>query len=106
MIRRRPSRAMAPPGAALGAALVALLLGGCVSSAEMARINAENDIERCAGYGFKPGTDAFAGCRLELDRRRDEERAALMAAPFPGPVYVAPPGPCWSTPWGLRCEPW
>jgi len=45
-------------------ALVALLLSGCttLSPAEVAA----QDQDTCANYGFKPGTDAFAQCRLQL----------------------------------------
>lgn len=91
----------------IGAAAGALLLGGCLSSAEIARINTQQDTERCTGYGFKPGTEAFAKCRFDLDQRRDVERDALVASTtWDGFYTVPPPGPCWYTPWGLRCDPW
>jgi hypothetical protein len=37
---------------------LALVLTSCVSSEELRR----EDEATCAGYGFHPGTDAFAGC--------------------------------------------
>jgi hypothetical protein len=42
------------------------LLFGCISAEE----RAERDAAICAGYGFMPGTDAFAGCRLSLVQHR------------------------------------
>ncbi|MGV6872358.1 hypothetical protein ACUSIJ_06635 [Pseudochelatococcus sp. B33] len=90
----------------IGATAGALLLGGCLSSAEIAQLNAEQDIERCTGYGFKPGTEAFAKCRFDLDQRRDAERDALLASTAWGGFYALPPGPCWHSRWGLRCDPW
>lgn len=95
----------------IGAACVALFLGGCLSSAEVARMNAERDMNRCTSYGFKPGSEAFARCRFDLDQRRDAEREAdrdaVRASTMWGGFYaVPPPGPCWQTPWGLRCDTW
>jgi len=29
-----------------------------------------SDEQRCVEYGFKPGTDAYANCRLQLDLAR------------------------------------
>lgn len=90
----------------ISAAVGAVLLGGCLSSAEIARMNAEQDIQRCTSYGFKAGTEAFAKCRFDLDQRRDAERDTMRASAAWDGFYAAPPGPCWQTPWGLRCEPW
>ncbi|MFC0220729.1 hypothetical protein ACFFJ7_20325 [Pseudochelatococcus lubricantis] len=92
-------------GCAVAIAAV-LLLGGCMSSAEITRMNAENDKARCSEYGFKPGTEAFAKCRFDLDRRREDERNALLDAPIGPPVFMSAPDRCWNTPWGLRCETW
>lgn len=102
MVQRNALRTMG----LICAVALASMLGGCLSSAEIAQINAAADTDRCAGYGFKPGTEAFAKCRFDLDRRRDDERAALLEATAAGPVFVPSPGPCWHTPWGLRCDPW
>ncbi|MFT0893071.1 hypothetical protein [Pseudochelatococcus sp. G4_1912] len=101
-----PFRAVQMVGAGVFV-VCALMLGGCLSSAEIARMNAENDRNRCEGYGFKAGSEAFAKCRFDLDQRRDEEQNAMMAAPIGPPVvYMPPPGPCWNTPWGMRCDAW
>ncbi|UUP19549.1 hypothetical protein NTH_04054 [Nitratireductor thuwali] len=61
-----------------------LALGLVVFVAGCATVTPEQrramDEQECLGFGFKPGTDAFAGClqRIELDRRAD--RRAQMAA--------------------------
>lgn len=47
-----------------------MLLGGCASAAERAAARAEKDNAKCAGYGFKPGTEAFAQCRMTQDVER------------------------------------
>jgi len=56
-------------------AAVMLVLAGC-QTAEEIRASDEN---RCASYGFRPRTDAFAAClqRIDLDRRA-EFRATRM----------------------------
>lgn len=52
-------------------AVLPLVLSGCqtVTPEERRAI----DLRTCAGYGFKPGTDAMARCLLDLDldRRAD-----------------------------------
>jgi hypothetical protein len=56
------------------AALMGLLmLTAC--SADRGRITAA-DNETCAGYGFKPGTDAFANCRMRLETQRADHQEA------------------------------
>ena len=40
------------------AAVLALTLASCVSPEELRR----EDEAACGGYGFQPGTDAFASC--------------------------------------------
>jgi hypothetical protein len=56
-------------------------LAGCMSTAEI-RAADEN---RCAGYGFRPGTDAYSKClqNIDLDRSADR-RAVLYGGPGPG----------------------
>ena len=53
---------------ALGLALP--LLGGCTTSAE----RRTSDDATCRSYGFRPGTDAFAGCLQNIDLDRSAER--------------------------------
>lgn len=33
----------------------------------------DDDQKRCAGYGFKPGSDEFAKCMMKLDGERREK---------------------------------
>ena len=58
---------MAEPGLGLTLLVCALALASCVSAEELRR----EDEVTCAGYGFHPGTDAFAAClqRESLARR-------------------------------------
>ena len=60
---------------------VALALASCVSPEELRR----EDEATCTGFGFHPGTDAFASClqKESLARR----------------YWAAPPAPYWG--WGL-----
>lgn len=64
----------------LAAAGVALLTG-CMSVTERRYA----DESRCAGYGFRPGSDAFAKClqNIDLDRSADS-RAFMYGARGPG----------------------
>lgn len=34
------------------------------------------DQARCAGYGYQPGTDAFANCMMKVDTRRQDRADA------------------------------
>jgi hypothetical protein len=45
-----------------------VLLSGCVSPAEQASM----DRAQCTGFGFTPGTDAFAQCMQNTTIHRDE----------------------------------
>lgn len=45
----------------------ALLLGGCFANRQ--QIEAEQ-IDRCTSYGFKPGTEGFANCRMSADMQQ------------------------------------
>lgn len=57
-----------------------VLLTGCGPTAEeQAAMDAAQraaDQERCAGFGFAPGTDAFARCMMGIAGQRDAEMAA------------------------------
>lgn len=67
-------------------ATAAILLAGC-QTAEEVRANDEN---RCASYGFRPRTDAFAEClqRIDLDRRQSLRESSRDALFMPPPVIV------------------
>lgn len=71
------------------AAAMLPLLAACQTMTPEERRAADQNT--CAGYGFKPGTDAMAQCLLdlELDRRadmrswRDQQNRTMW-----GPMYV------------------
>jgi len=61
----------------------AVLLAGCQTTSPEVRLANQN--ATCAGYGFKPGTDAFANCMMQMDRdeqadyrRRQQELSDSM----------------------------
>jgi hypothetical protein len=60
------------------------LAASCVSPEELRR----EDEARCAGYGFKPGTNDFANC---LQRESLARRYAIP--PAPPPLYWGYWGP-------------
>jgi hypothetical protein len=63
----------------IGLAGIVLALSGCQQLAEM---RTASDNSRCQSYGFTPGTDAFAQCRMNIDlQRRAEPAAAPVYAP-------------------------
>ena len=51
---------------------VALLLAGCVSS--------EQNAAKCGGFGFKPATEGFANCMMELEGRQSAKVSAFGSA--------------------------
>ncbi len=65
-----------------GAGLIVtlFLLGACgPTPEEQAAANAAqraDDQNKCAGYGFQPGTDAFAHCMMSTAMQRDAQQAA------------------------------
>lgn len=61
------------------AALVALtgLLAACQSISPEERRAA--DMRTCAGYGFRPNTDAMARCLLDIDLDRRADTRAFQA---------------------------
>jgi hypothetical protein len=66
----------------LAAAIAALVtLAGCVSEAELR----QQDEAQCAGYGFKPGTDAFASCLQQENLARRYQLDQIQV--WPGPPY-------------------
>lgn len=55
---------------------LSFLLLGCASQQKLQAA----DSQRCAGYGFKPGTDAFANCMMTQSSQREAQQAAAMRA--------------------------
>jgi len=74
------------------AALLSVLLTGCISAAEMAARHQQ----ACVTYGFSPGTEAYANCLLQLDVGDSgyghHGRPRLMPHPYatPAPALPAP----------------
>ncbi|HYE01178.1 MAG TPA: hypothetical protein VEH84_17470 [Alphaproteobacteria bacterium] len=48
------------------------LLAGCVDPELLMRQQRAADHAACVDYGFRPGTDAYANCRMQVDQRREE----------------------------------
>lgn len=87
----RPLRSLATPATL---ALTAVVLGGCISPAEMAARHRQ----ACATYGFQPGTEAYANCLLMLDvgdygYSHHGHRAALMPHPMGSSPTAQEPAP-------------
>lgn len=63
------------------AAAALISLASCESAAEIRA----RDEAQCTSYGFKPGTDAFAGCLQQenLSRRYQLDQMQM----WPGPPY-------------------
>ncbi|PWB81769.1 MAG: hypothetical protein C3F11_14270 [Methylocystaceae bacterium] len=74
---------------AIGAAL---LVGACATTSPAER-RAADDL-RCRSYGFRPGTDAFAKCRLDIDLDRAAERRSRDY-----PYGFGPRAWYWGGPW-------
>jgi hypothetical protein len=58
----------------------ALLLTACTTTAPAERRHA--DEVQCRSYGFRPGTDAFSQCLLDLDLNRAADRRARFDYPY------------------------
>jgi hypothetical protein len=68
--------------------MICALLAGCAS-------HAENDEAKCRSMGFKPGTQSYGHCRLQLENNRAQARAViggvlLEKSLAPPPVYAPP----------------
>jgi outer membrane murein-binding lipoprotein Lpp len=50
-----------------------ILLAGCGPTAEEQRAA---DQQKCSGFGFQPGTQAFAHCMMEIYTQREDQIAA------------------------------
>lgn len=70
--------------ASLGLAII-LSLSACQSLTPQQQ--REQDQQTCAGYGFKPQTDAFANCMLQLNLDR---RADVRAWQNSQPQFITP----------------
>jgi len=68
--------------------VLAVALASCVSSEELRR----EDEATCAGYGFHPGTDAFATC---LQRESLARRTLTSYPPYWGGYWGGGWGPYW-----------
>ncbi len=71
-------------------------LSGCVSPQVVAARQAAEDNAECVSLGFKPGTEAFGNCRLQLRSIRamealtDAAREAAMTPPSWNWPYMRP----------------
>jgi hypothetical protein len=56
-------------------------LSGCMDPAQIRAEQHASDRERCTGYGYQPGTDAFADCMMRSDEKREyaEQRERQQA---------------------------
>lgn len=59
----------------LYAILILIPLTGCIQP----RDYSQADIAHCNDLGFKPGTEAFANCRLQLEQMHVSKTAAAAA---------------------------
>lgn len=54
-------------------------LSGCAGvermNAQMAAQQQAADQNKCSGYGYKPGTDAYADCMMATSQHRDQQQA-------------------------------
>lgn len=75
----------------VSAALLSLVLSGCISAAEMAARHRQ----ACVTYGFSPGTEAYANCLLQLDvgdyGYGHHGRPRVMPHPSTAPAPTAAP---------------
>lgn len=55
-------------------ALVPLALAGCVSAEDQRT----TDQDKCASYGYRPGTNRFADCMMEQDQQRADDQRRTM----------------------------
>lgn len=66
----------------IGIAALAVALCGCSTTTPAERL--ANNQASCQGYGFKPDTDAYSTCMMQMDIKADEDdrrrRAAIGAA--------------------------
>jgi hypothetical protein len=75
---------MSRPRSGFARVFLALALASCISPEELRR----EDEATCSGYGFHPGTDAFATCPQQ------ESLARLYSGPPPNPYWDGVFGGC------------
>ncbi len=77
------------------AAAAALLVGACNTTSLAEQRSA--DEARCRSYGFRPGTDPFSKCLLQVDLDRSADRRASR---YNSPSYgFGPRGYYWGRGW-------
>jgi hypothetical protein len=64
--------------------VIALVLVNCAS--QRAAERAATDADKCSSYGFKPGSDAYAQCRMTLDIQRQQACQAAQNNKAEGPA--------------------
>lgn len=79
----------------LAALLVTFALAGCTTPAEQ---KAEDE-KKCAGYGYKSGSEEFSKCMMAIDTSREKVRDQDMnAVQMQQNIMMAPncpTGMCW-----------
>lgn len=63
---------------------LSVFIGGCATEEEMAA----RDAARCESFGFKPGTEAYSNCRLQLYSVRTRRPDVIERPMFPPPPAV------------------
>lgn len=63
------------PRTLIALALGASLLGACTTMEDIRTVQRK----QCSGYGFKPDTDPFAKCMMDLEAKRMEDHRRFMA---------------------------
>jgi hypothetical protein len=53
----------------------AVTLTGCANAGQLAA----NDDDKCQSYGFAPGTQGYAQCRMSMDASRQQAASAAIA---------------------------
>lgn len=76
------------------AAAAALLVGAC-NTTSLAEQRAADEI-RCRNYGFRPGTDPFSKCLMQVDLDRSADR---RSARYDYPYGYGPRGGYWGRGW-------
>jgi hypothetical protein len=54
--------------------MVSMLLVGSANAGLLRDLFGPNDDQRCQSYGFRPGSQGYAQCRMTLDIQRHQER--------------------------------
>ena len=55
-------------------ALLPLAVAGCISDEDQRAM----DQDKCASYGYRPGSSRFADCMMERDQRRADDQRRTM----------------------------